>query len=78
MARKQSIIEELENMGSLLFEHQPAQIYLVPDGYFENLPNLMLFKVSADEEAGKVTLPETYQVKPGYFESFPQKKCCLL
>ena len=78
MARKQSIIEELENMGSLLFEHQPAQIYRVPDGYFENLPILMLFKVSADEEAGKIKLPETYQVKSGYFESFPQKMLSLV
>lgn len=78
MARKQSIIEELENMGSLLFEHQPAQIYRVPDGYFENLPDLMLFKVSADEELDKITLPQTYSVTPGYFESFPQKMLSLV
>ena len=78
MARKQSIIEELENMGSLLFEHQPAQIYRIPDGYFENLPDLMLFKVSADEELDKITLPQTYSVTPGYFESFPQKMLSLV
>ena len=78
MARKQSIIEELENMGSLLFEHQPAQIYRVPDGYFENLPDLMLFKISADEELDKITLPQTYSVTPGYFASFPQKMLSLV
>ncbi len=78
MARKQSIIEELENMGSLLFEHQPAHIYRVPDGYFENLPDLMLFKVSVEEDLDNITLPQTYQVKPGYFESFPQKMLGLV
>lgn len=78
MARKQSIIEELENMGSLLFEHQPAQIYRVPDGYFENLPDLMLFKVSVDEELDKITLPQTYHVEQSYFESFPQKMLALV
>ncbi len=78
MARKQSIIEELENMGSLLFEHQPAQIYRIPNGYFENLPALMVFKVTVNEELDKISLNDTYQVKQGYFESFPQKMLTLV
>lgn len=78
MARKQSIIEELENMGSLLFEHQPAQIYRVPEGYFENLPQLMLFRVSVDEELDKISLPQTYQVKQSYFKSFPENMLSMV
>ena len=73
MQRKQTIIEELMNMGSLLHEHQPAQIYQVPEGYFENLPNLLLFKISAEEETDKFTLPDTYKVSTEYFDSFPSK-----
>ena len=73
MQRKQTIIEELMNMGSLLHEHQPAQIYQVPEGYFDNLSNLMLFKISAEEDAEKFKLPGTYEVNREYFESFPAK-----
>src|SRR5690606_1442866 len=73
MQRKQTIIEELMNMGSLLHEHQPAQIYQVPKGYFDNLPNLLLFKISAEEETDKFTLPDTYKVSTEYFDSFPSK-----
>lgn len=73
MQRKQTIIEELMNMGSLLYEHQPAEIYQVPENYFEHLPNLIVFRISVEEDLDKIKLSETYQVHPEYFESFPAK-----
>lgn len=75
MARNHHIIDELTQMGSLLSQHQPGEIYQVPAGYFDKFPELMQFRVTLphimEDDLHKPTHP--YKVPQGYFENLPQQ-----
>jgi hypothetical protein len=49
MTDRETILKELTDLGSLLANHDPQNIYAVPTDYFENLANQILNRIKALE-----------------------------
>ena len=49
MTNRNTILKELEELGSVLTNHSPQNIYAVPAGYFEGLADQILSRVKALE-----------------------------
>jgi len=49
MTNRNTILKELEELGSVLASHEPQNIYAVPAGYFEGLTDQILNRIKALE-----------------------------
>ena len=47
MTNRNTILKELEELGSVLASHEPQNIYAVPAGYFEDLADKILDRIKA-------------------------------
>jgi len=47
MTNRNTILKELEELGSVLANHEPQNIYAVPAGYFEDLADQILDRIKA-------------------------------
>jgi len=84
MKNRDSILKELDGLGSNLTTLNPQPIYAVPAGYFEELAENVLSRIKAMESSSKTELQvlspllsrisrETpFQVPVGYFESLTE------
>ena len=75
MENRQTILEELAEISSLVAGIDRAEVYTVPVGYFEGLAFAVLLKIALDEKAGTdPVVPgngvHPYQVPQGYFDGF--------
>ena len=80
MTQRNNILQELQELNSSLGEIQAARVYSVPEGYFENLAELVLMKiregeVSSAEEIdnlspllSKASRKMPFEVPGGYFD----------
>ncbi|HYM94366.1 MAG TPA: hypothetical protein VET23_09530 [Chitinophagaceae bacterium] len=86
MPQKHNILQELNDLGSTLGNIAPQNIYLVPDGYFEELANQVLNRVknlhkeNAQDELvylspllSSLSIKNPYSVPEGYFESLEER-----
>jgi hypothetical protein len=82
MTQRDNILQELNDLGSTLGNHQDLNSYQVPDGYFADFPEYMLKRIkaleadNAAEELNYLSLflssyPKTnpYSVPSDYFEN---------
>ena len=72
MTQRDNILQELRELGSLLYELSPSEVYKVPHGYFENLPDEVLQKIrDMQSSQAELTISREmpYAVPAGYFEN---------
>jgi hypothetical protein len=85
MTDRNTILNELADLGSALANHDPQNIYAVPAGYFESLANQILNRIRALEATnGKeelsylspflsnVSKETPYSVPAGFFQNLSQ------
>lgn len=86
MNQRNNILQELNELGSTLGNVTPQNIYVVPDGYFEELANHLLNRVKAIEAndpgvelsylsplLNSVSKTNPYTVPNGYFEELGER-----
>jgi hypothetical protein len=74
MTQRDNILQELRELGSLLYELSPSEVYSVPAGFFENLPGEVLQKIRDMQSIpAEFTFSREmpYAVPAGYFENLP-------
>lgn len=76
MSQRANILEELKELGSSLAGEPVKPVFSVPDGYFEELVEVVLNKIRAQEAENSESLPAglanisremPYEIPPGYF-----------
>jgi hypothetical protein len=78
MQRKETILEELRQVSGFVAGISQAELFEVPQGYFEGLPDKIMERIRTGESGGtelSVTLlnareQPVYTVPEGYFEGF--------
>ena len=70
MLNRQEILQELRDISPLIAEIPTVNLFIVPDGYFNSLPDMILEKIRI-EAVLKAASADTYQVPTGYFEGLP-------
>ncbi len=86
MTRKENILNELNELKSMLVTVNPENIYAVPAGYFEGLAELVLNRIKAMEAINaaeelsylspslkNISRQMPYDVPAGYFEGLAEK-----
>ncbi len=72
MDSSEQILNEIKEISPLLADMDRANLYALPEGYFEGLADAVLHKI----QAADIALPAvaaTYQIPENYFESLPQQ-----
>src|SRR5215207_7024797 len=82
MTTRNTILNELKDLGSSLGSYSPQNIYTVPNGYFEGFPTQILNRVKALEAAdaneeleylspllSNVSKKMPYSVPAGFFQN---------
>lgn len=85
MTTRNTILNELNGLGSTLANYSPQNFYEVPDGYFEGLPNQVLARIKALEASNPheelemlspllnlISKEYPYSVPSGYFDALPE------
>ena len=85
MTNRNTILNELADLGSGLKDHNPQNIYSVPAGYFEGLADQILNRVKALESTdakdelkylsplvSNISKQTPYSVPPGFFQSLSE------
>ena len=85
MTNRNTILDELADLGSLLANHDPQNIYAVPAGYFEVLADQILNRIKSLEAIGaneelsylspflsKVSKKSPYSVPAGFFQTLSE------
>lgn len=91
MTSRNTILQELRGLESALANHNPQNIYSVPNGYFEGLATQILNRVrnNADVNARSetknisvlvddISRETPYRVPDGYFDLLPEKLMSLI
>jgi hypothetical protein len=86
MTDRETILKELTDLGSLLANHDPQNIYAVPTDYFENLANQILNRIKALEAnnakkelsylsplLSNVSKESPYSVPTGFFQHLSEE-----
>src|SRR5262245_40784510 len=85
MTNRNTILNELKEIGSSLGSYSPQNIYTVPNGYFERLPTQILDRIKALETSdakeelkylspllSNVSKEMPYAVPAGFFQSLSE------
>ena len=85
MTNRNTILNELKDIGSALGNYSPQNIYTVPNGYFEGLPTQILSRIKALEAAdakeelgylspllSNISKEVPYAVPPDYFQNLSE------
>ena len=70
MENRQNIVQELQDISSLLADMPLVNLYAVPYGYFESLPGIVLDKIRIEALLADASA-KTFTVPQGYFERLP-------
>jgi hypothetical protein len=70
MENRQKIVQELQDISSLLADMPLVNLYAVPYGYFESLPGIVLDKIRIEALMADASA-KTFTVPQGYFERLP-------
>ena len=70
MENRQNIVQELQDISSLLADMPLVNLYAVPHGYFESLPDIVLDKIRIEALLADASA-KTFTVPQGYFERLP-------
>jgi hypothetical protein len=74
MKTRSTIWQELMTISPLVAEIEPLNPFFVPEGYFGELPGLVLETVKAPSDTVfSISSANPYQVPTGYFEALPEK-----
>ena len=72
MNTRNDILFELQSISPLIAEVVPVNPYQIPEGYFDNLPALMVQLVKDEKPSEVLTNLQTpYRVPQNYFRDFP-------
>ena len=85
MTNRNTILNELADLGSMLATHDPQNIYAVPAGYFEDLADQILNRIKALEAndakeelsylspfLGNVSKEMPYKIPAGFFQDLSE------
>src|SRR5688572_3568325 len=86
MTQRSTIWNELNELGSVLTDYDPRNVYAVPGGYFEKLPYQVLDRIKALETSNakeelellsplltQVNRKMPFSIPKGYFETLDEK-----
>ena len=86
MANRNTILNELQNLGSTISKISPQNFYEVPDGYFEGLANQILNRIKALEAStaneeleflspvlSSISKENPFTVPDSYFENLSER-----
>lgn len=74
MERNNEILNELENISPLVAAIGKANVFSVPEGYFESISNTVMLSINEEHLAGFIPeLPEEMNVPAGYFDALPNR-----
>ena len=72
MDSSEQILNEMKEISLLLADATRTNLYTLPEGYFEGLPNAVVQKIQ-DAELLLPVVTATYKVPENYFETLPQQ-----
>ena len=85
MTNRDTILNELKDLGSFLGNYNPQNIYTVPNGYFEGLPAQILDRIKALESANAkdelkylspllsdISKESPYSIPAGFFQNLSE------